>query len=91
MTITSAIIKRAMCFPLRYLTVPSGSHTSCTELSGYLKVAEERDKMIVRRSFAYDNNIRVAKTAMGFFLPINWVNLVDLSLIIMIMTARKIK
>ena len=44
-SIARAVTNKAMCFPLQYLSVASGSQTTPLEPLGYLMIAEESDEM----------------------------------------------
>ena len=65
---------RDACFhPLKWM-LASGSHLITTVPFGYLRLMKEKETMIVSKSFVYESNIKVARVAMGFFIPNRYEN-----------------
>ena len=63
---SNAVRNCGICFPLRYLTFPSYSHTATSAPSGYSKYVNDNTAMIVHNSLAYERRKNVAKIATGF-------------------------
>ena len=66
---------RIICFHSKYLIFASGNHLTISVPFGYIKVAYEKDAMIICRYLVYESSTSVARVATGFLFPRRLENL----------------